>query len=102
MIARLGEEEDALALLVSQYEENGDKLLVGLMQNRDLQKAQIERELAQRRQGLSNIYEEVKNFVDQSRETAEKSDVTLFEKQWRKNQDDILRKINQGRRMTDG
>jgi hypothetical protein len=89
-------------MLVDQYEENGNKLLSGLIQNRDLQKAQIEWKVGNRRQELIKIYDDAKEFVDQTKENAEVSNVADFEKQWRKDQDEIQRKMDEARQMLEG
>lgn len=89
-------------MLVDQYEENGNKLLSGLIQNRDLQKTQIERKVGNRRKELIQIYDEAKEFVDQTKENAEESNVAAFEKQWRKDQDEIQRKMDEARQMLEG
>ena len=102
VIIRLSDEEEALELVVDQYEENGNKLLSKLLENRDQQKAQIERKVGGRRQELIKIYDETKDFVDQTRENAEEFNVAAFEKQWRKDQDEIQRKMDEARQVLKG
>jgi hypothetical protein len=76
--------------------------LTSFIQNRGLQKAQIEQQLSAKRQDLIKIYDEAKNIVDKMREHAEKGEVATFETQWKKEQTDIQRKIDQARSMAEG
>lgn len=83
--------------LVTQYEENGTKLLDGVIRNRDIDKARVEKVLQCKKKELINIYNEAKGFVEMSKENVERSPIASFEKQWRKKQETIQEQLDEGR-----
>jgi hypothetical protein len=101
VIIRLAKEEDVLGLIINQYEENGTRLIDDHAWNRDLQKENIEKQLDIRRSELVTIYDEVKGFVDKTKERMERSNMIGFEKQWMKEQESIQRQIDQARHAVD-
>jgi len=85
--------------LVTQYEENGTKLLDGVIRNRDIDKARVEKDLQRKKKELINIYNEAKGFVKMTKGSVERSPIASFEKQWRKKQEAIQDQLEEGRGM---
>jgi hypothetical protein len=96
----LAKEEDKAGLLVSQYKQNGTKIIDNLTRKRETERATILQKLNQKKKEMVSIYAEAKEFV---METAEdlKDSIGHFEKDWRKQQQAIHEKISEGRKLSE-
>lgn len=90
-----------MGLLVDQYKENGTKILDELTQKRDVEKAQILENLGQKTKEIVSMYTDAKKFVMKTEADLEENSISVFEKQWRKKQEDIQRQISEGRRVSE-
>ena len=100
MIIRLAKEEDVMGLLVDQYKENGTKILDHLREKRDTEKAEILENLGQKKKEMISTYSEAKEFVDMTETELKDNSITAFDKEWRKRQEDIQRKISASSRLS--
>jgi hypothetical protein len=98
VIIRLAKEEDLMGLLVNQYKENGGKLLAHMTERRAEEKAKIVANLEQQKKTMIGVYGEAKIFVDDSEKSLKSSSLLKFQEQWRKEQEGIQRRIDEGRK----
>lgn len=87
-----------MGLLVTQYKENGSTLMGHLVGQRDKEKARIVADLEQQKKEMVCVYDEAKTFVNDAEKALKSSALHIFEKQWRKEQEDIQRMIDAGRK----
>lgn len=86
-----------MGLLVTQYNDHGDKLLGGWLGERALEQAEMTARVEEQKKVMRGVYDEAKTFVNDSEKTLKSSSLSEFEKEWRKEQDGIQQKINEGR-----
>ena len=86
-----------MELLVTQYRENGGILLTHMNGKRDDEKVQIVANLEKQKKEMLSVYSEAKTFVNDCENELNSSNLPKFEKQWRREQDDIQRWIEEGR-----
>ena len=87
-----------MGLLVDQYKENGTKIIDHLTARRGAEKAEASEKLGDQRHELVSMYAEAKEFIDMTDTESKKNSITTFDKDWRKAQDNIQKKISDGRR----
>jgi hypothetical protein len=87
-----------MGLLVTQYAENGTTLMSHLIQQRDKEKAQIAADFEKQKREMVCVYGEAKTFVNGIEKNLKMSMLQKFEKQWRKEQEDIQRMVDGGRK----
>ena len=90
-----------MGLLVHQYKENGGKLLNHMTEKRDDEKASIAGNLEKQKKEMVGVYGEAKMFVNDSEKILKLSSLLKFEKQWRKEQEGIQRRIDEGRKAVE-
>jgi hypothetical protein len=88
-----------MGLLVTQFQENGSKLLATMNEKRNQEKAQIVADLEKQKEEMLSVYSEAKTFVDDCEKKLKSSTLPQFEKQWRRKQEDIQRIIDEGRKL---
>jgi hypothetical protein len=88
-----------MGLLLRQYEDNGGKHFNMMIETRDKEKSQIANNLNQQKKEMVAVYGAAKTFVNDSEKTIKSSSLIKFEKQWRNEQEDIQRRIEEGRRI---
>jgi Skp family chaperone for outer membrane proteins len=86
-----------MELLVSQYKENGDKILDQLAQKREEEKADMLLNLDKTKREIVAIYTDVRGLSDRLKHNIELSPVSGLEKQWQKDREAAQRRIDEGR-----
>jgi len=99
---RLQSEEDQLANIVHQYEDNGAKIMNNFLQKRAAETTAVEEALEKKRQETVRIYTEARDFVMQTTEELKASSIAGFEKLWREDQAIIQKLISEGQRELQG
>jgi hypothetical protein len=100
VIIRLAKEEDLMGLLVNQYKENGSKHLDHITIRRNKEKDRIASNLEQQKKEMVSVYGEAKTFANDSENGFKLSSLLKFEREWRKEQEGIQRRIDEGRNAT--
>ena len=88
-----------MGLILHQYKGNGGKHFNMMIEIRDKEKSQIANNLNQQKKDMVAVYGAAKTFVNDSEKNIKSSSIIKFEKQWRNEQEDIQRRIDEGRRM---
>jgi hypothetical protein len=86
-----------MELLVTQYKQNGNKILDKLAHKREGEKADMLLNLNHTKREMISIYRDAKGFADTTKQNIEKSPVAGLEKQWKKDREEVQRRIDQGR-----
>ncbi|KAG9236283.1 hypothetical protein BJ875DRAFT_456989 [Amylocarpus encephaloides] len=97
MLIRLSDKEEAIGLVVDQYENNASRLVNSMLMLRTEDKSSMARGLLQRRSVMVQAYSEAVRSVTQSTATIRESPVAIFEKDWKTAQSQIKEKIKEGR-----
>ncbi|KAI9053396.1 hypothetical protein LZ554_002355 [Drepanopeziza brunnea f. sp. 'monogermtubi'] len=97
VIIRLSAEEDKMALLVTQYQENGTKIVDGIVKKREGERQTMCNNLEAKRAEMATAYSEARDIVMQSVDDLQENATSHFEKGWRQRQESILKTIRQGR-----
>ena len=88
-----------MGLIVRQYKENGSKYLDMMIETRDKEKSQITTNLNQQKEQMAAVYEAAKTLVNDVETNLKSSAIIKVEHQWRREQDAIQRRIDEGRKM---
>ncbi|EKD13605.1 uncharacterized protein L3040_009015 [Drepanopeziza brunnea f. sp. 'multigermtubi'] len=97
VIIRLSAEEDKMALLVTHYQENGTKILDGIVKKREGERQTMCNNLEAKRAEMATAYSEARDIAMQSVDDLQENATSHFEKGWRQRQESIRKTIRQGR-----
>ena len=101
MIIRLAEQEDVLGLVVDQYKKNGEMVVDNALRKRHEELCEIDRRLDRAKKSVFDICTEAKRMADATVQTIQQSPISSFEKQWKKDNETLLRGIEKGRHCYD-
>jgi hypothetical protein len=88
-----------MGVLITQYKKNGGTLLNHMAEKRENDKSRIAGNIEQQKKELLCVYGEAQDFINDAEKKIKSSTLSKFEKQWRKEQEDIRRRIDDGRKM---
>lgn len=94
----MAKEEDALALLVKRYQQEGSKLLQDHLQQRAADRDQLRQDMSQKKAQLATIYKDTAEFVGDTKQEAAKNSIADYEKKWKKNSEKIRDMIDKTKR----
>ena len=100
MIIRLADQEDVLGLVVDQYKKNGEMVVDEALRKRHEKLCEIDRRLNRAKKDVFDICTEAKRMADATVQTIQQSPISSFEKQWEKDNETLLRRIEEGRRAS--
>lgn len=93
---RLSSEEDRMDLLVSQYKENGTKILNSMTKQREIERGAMSRSFDRKKADIATIYGESRTMMMETEESMREDSTSRFEADWRKTQSVISKKIAEG------
>ncbi|KAH6709155.1 hypothetical protein BKA61DRAFT_579227 [Leptodontidium sp. MPI-SDFR-AT-0119] len=96
LMIRLSSEEDRMDLLVSQYKENGTKILNSMTKQREIERGAMSRSFDRKKAGIATIYGESRTMMMETEESMREDSTSRFEADWRKTQSVISKKIAEG------
>lgn len=101
MLIRLHDEEDQLALIVNQYQQNGTKIVKDVLRDRARDQNAIREALEKKREAAVQDYTKAGESVSELAVTLNGSTVGGFEKLWQEQQAAIQEQILEGQRSED-
>ncbi|KAH7417390.1 hypothetical protein BKA64DRAFT_299623 [Cadophora sp. MPI-SDFR-AT-0126] len=98
LIIRLSSEEDKMDLLVDQYKGNGTKLLDSLQKKRENERETLFRNLDQKKSEMAAVFGESKDVIMGTEKSVREYSTSHFEREWRRKQNAIRKRISGGRK----
>ncbi|EPE28080.1 hypothetical protein GLAREA_04871 [Glarea lozoyensis ATCC 20868] len=86
MIIRLQGEEEILGLITKQYQQNGKQMMNSVFHTRKQQKAEVVRDLMEKKKALLNTYNNSRGLLAKTSQILKENSITEFEKQWKTKQ----------------
>jgi hypothetical protein len=95
MIIRLHGEEDAVGLISKQYQNNGQRMIDGVLAARNKEKAEMVRGLMEKKKALLATYKNSSKLLSKTSQVLKDNSIVGFEKQWKLkqtgNRDNLLK-----------
>jgi hypothetical protein len=90
-----------MGLLVEQYKQGGDKILVRLEHRHENRRVAIVEAVNQKRAEMVSIYSEATEVLRETTEGIKENTTVQFEREWGRKQDAIRDEIFEGRKISE-